>query len=110
MATPTGLSVRFTTTAQAIAELPSWHEATDRTILLTGDLASMALLHDAHPGIINRINLGGIHHRSGRDEHLRYLYLDSEEVALLRRLVETGAEIRAQDLPTARAVGPEALL
>ena len=95
---------------EAVRELPAWQQGTDRTILLTGDLATMATLRDAHPGIVTRINLGGIHHRTGRDEHLRYLYLDQAEVALVRRLAEDGAEILAQDLPTTRAVRPDALL
>jgi PTS system mannose-specific IIB component/fructoselysine and glucoselysine-specific PTS system IIB component len=110
MATPAGLKVRFATTAAAVAELPAWQGGSERTILLTGDLATMAALRDAHPAIVTRINLGGIHHRSGRDELLRYLYLDEAEVALVRRLAEGGAEILAQDLPTTRAVGPDALL
>lgn len=110
MATPSGLTVRFATTAEAVRELPAWQAGGDRTILLTGDLATMASLREAHPEIVTRINLGGIHHRNGRDEHLRYLYLDEAEVALVRRLAEGGAEILAQDLPTTRAVRPDALL
>jgi PTS system mannose-specific IIB component/fructoselysine and glucoselysine-specific PTS system IIB component len=110
MATPSALAVRFANTAEAVLDLPDWDAAARRTILLTGDLATMASLRDAHPEIITRINLGGIHHRPGRDEHLRYLYLDADEAALVRRLADDGAEIVAQDLPSTRAVGPDALL
>lgn len=101
MAVPEGVELTIVDTAAAIARLPEW--ATDRRtgILLTGDLGTMAALHAAHPDVLHRINLGGIHHRPGRTERLRYLYLDAEEVALLRQLQQDGAEITAQDLPTA---------
>ena len=51
-----------------------------------------------------RSNLGGIHHRTGRTERLRYVYLTDAEAAQLRELAARGIEITAQDVPTARPV------
>jgi mannose/fructose/N-acetylgalactosamine-specific phosphotransferase system component IIB len=110
MAAPDGLSMVFATVDQAITQLSDWHQEDDRTILLTGDLGTMTRLHAAHPAVVAKINLGGIHHREGRRELLRYLYLDGDEVDLIRHLTADGAEVSAQDLPTAKAVGAEALL
>ena len=64
----------------------------------------MAALHRAAPGVIRRINLGGIHHRPGRRERLPYVYLTDEELRCLVALEAGGAEITAQDLPTSPAV------
>lgn len=104
MAVPDGVDVLFTDTAGAIAQLPTW--AADRRdgLLLTGDLATMAALHDAHPALVHRINLGGLHHRPDRSEYLPYLFLASDERELLTRLDREGAAITAQDLPTTSPV------
>lgn len=109
MAAADGVEIAFASTADAIDQLPTWAADPRRTILLTGDLETMAALWRAHPGVVTRINLGGIHHRPGRHEKLRYLYLDEGEEALLDRLASGGADVVAQDLPTSRAVGVETL-
>jgi mannose/fructose/N-acetylgalactosamine-specific phosphotransferase system component IIB len=110
MAVPDEVEVIFATTSEAIAHLPEWSADPRSGILLTADLATMAALHDALPALVRRINLGGLHHRPGRAERLRYIYLTEDDEALLRRLGSEGTEITAQDLPTAAAVNLAALL
>ncbi|MCB9505370.1 MAG: PTS sugar transporter subunit IIB [Gemmatimonadales bacterium] len=110
MAAPDGLRVTFASTVEGIAGLPGWAQAADRTLLLTGDLDTMVALREAHPALVPRINLGGIHHQPGRVEKLPYLYLGPTEVAALERLRHAGASVAAQDLPTAPAVGLDDLL
>ena len=101
MAAPEGVEIAFATTADAIDRLPAWDADPRPTILLTGDLETMAALQAARPELVTRINLGGIHHRPGREERLRYLYLDDAEVALVDLMRSRGAIVTAQDLPTA---------
>lgn len=110
MAMPEGVELVFASTSEAIGRLAEWAADLRPGILLTGDLAAMAALHAADPALMQHINLGGIHHRVGRSERLRYLYLDEVEAALLRRMAEEGAVIAAQDLPTAPPVPLRALL
>ena len=110
MAVPDDVEIIFASTAEAIARLPLWSADYRPGILLTPDLATMAALHDAVPDLVRRVNLGGLHHRPGRVERLRYIYLGEGDEALLRRLGSEGTEITAQDLPTAAAVGLAALL
>lgn len=110
MAVPDGVEIVFAGTGDAIRQLTGWSADPRPGILLTGDLATMAALHDAEPVLVHRINLGGIHHRPDRHEKLRYLYLAGEEETLLRRLQAAGAEISAQDLPTTPPVALDALL
>jgi PTS system mannose-specific IIB component/fructoselysine and glucoselysine-specific PTS system IIB component len=110
MAVPDDVEIIFASTAEAIAQLPGWSADPRVGIVLTPDLATMAALHDGAPGLVRRVNLGGIHHRPGRVERLRYIYLADGDEALLRRLASEGTDIAAQDLPTAAAVGLTALL
>lgn len=110
MAAPDDVQIIFADIAKAVAHLADWMADPRPGILLTADLATMAALHDAVPALVRRINLGGLHHRPGRVERLRYIYLGDADEALLRRLGRDGAEISAQDLPTTPAVDLETLL
>ncbi|MEO8479134.1 MAG: PTS sugar transporter subunit IIB [Gemmatimonadota bacterium] len=104
MAAPDGIDVVFATLANAEMSLPAWAAESIRTIVLTGDLATMTALQHARPALVASINLGGIHHQPGRTEKLRYLYLGPEEYAALSALQAAGATVTAQDLPTSPAV------
>jgi PTS system mannose-specific IIB component/fructoselysine and glucoselysine-specific PTS system IIB component len=104
MAVPAELEIRFATGGEAGPQLGSWQAGERRTALLTGDIDTMAALHQASPAVVRRINLGGIHHRPGRRERLPYLYLTDDELRTLVALEAGGAEVTAQDLPTSPAV------
>jgi PTS system mannose-specific IIB component/fructoselysine and glucoselysine-specific PTS system IIB component len=104
MGVPPTMEVVFASLAEASRRLSEW-EADARTgILLAGDIDTMAALVAAAAGRINRVNIGGVHHRAGRSERLRYVYLTDDEAAKLRRLAANGVQVSAQDVPTARAV------
>jgi mannose/fructose/N-acetylgalactosamine-specific phosphotransferase system component IIB len=98
------IEVRFVTLAEAASQLPQWQSNGKRGLVLTGDLDTMAALHDANPEIVHRINLGGIHHRPGRRERLPFVYLTDQELRTLIALEERGAQVTAQDLPTSAPV------
>jgi PTS system mannose-specific IIB component/fructoselysine and glucoselysine-specific PTS system IIB component len=53
---------------------------------------------------IRRVNLGGIHHRAGRTQRLRYVFLTPGEESELRKLAQHGIEVTAQDVPAARPI------
>jgi PTS system mannose-specific IIB component/fructoselysine and glucoselysine-specific PTS system IIB component len=101
MAVPDGMAVSFATTEEAASTLPEWDASPHKTAILTGSLPTMARLHAAAPGIVQRINLGGIHHQPGRSERLPYVYLTDAELAELQALAADGATVTAQDVPTA---------
>jgi PTS system mannose-specific IIB component/fructoselysine and glucoselysine-specific PTS system IIB component len=50
------------------------------------------------------VNLGGIHHKPGRAQKLRYVFLTRDEESALRRLAAKGVEVSAQDVPAARPI------
>jgi mannose/fructose/N-acetylgalactosamine-specific phosphotransferase system component IIB len=104
MGVPANMEVVFASVSEAERRLPEW-DADGRTgILLAGDIDTMAAVVAAAAGRIRHVNIGGLHHRAGRTERLRYVYLTEEEAAKLRRLASNGIDVSAQDVPTARAV------
>ena len=104
MAVPPEIELRFATIAEAVPALGAWQAAPCRSLLLTGDIATMAALHAADAAVVRAINLGGLHHQPGRRQRLPYLYLTDEELARLRGLEAAGARVTAQDVPSAAAV------
>ncbi len=105
MAVPEGIDVVFASVSGAVGHLGEWREDARRTMLLTGDLPAMVRLRDADPAAVGHVNLGGIHHRPGRTERLPYIYLSPDEYQLLLDLASRGADLTAQDVPSAVPVG-----
>jgi mannose/fructose/N-acetylgalactosamine-specific phosphotransferase system component IIB len=109
MAVPPEMEVRFADVATAIREHAQYASDPRPGLLITGDITSMYRLVKGVKAI-GSVNLGGIHHRAGRSEKLRYVYLTPDEEQQLRELEAAGVEVTAQDVPSARAVPlPEVL-
>ncbi|HKN58441.1 MAG TPA: PTS sugar transporter subunit IIB [Gemmatimonadaceae bacterium] len=109
MAVPPDMEVRFVDVATAIRDHAKYASDPRPGLVLTGDISSM---HRLVKGVkaIGSVNLGGIHHRAGRSEKLRYIFLTPDEEHQLRELEAAGVEVTAQDVPSARAVPlPEVL-
>ena len=102
MGVPAHIDVTFVSVTEAARRLPEWRASDQAGILLAGNVGTLAAL--CAGGGIDQVNIGGVHHRPGRTERLRYVYLTDEEASQLRRLAETGVKVTAQDVPTARAV------
>lgn len=101
MGVPPEMDVFFESVTDASINLARYQDHERRGMLLTGDIESMARLIDS-TGTIPRVNLGGIHHKPGRVQRLRYVFLTSEEEARLRSIAAHGIEVTAQDVPAAR--------
>jgi mannose/fructose/N-acetylgalactosamine-specific phosphotransferase system component IIB len=109
MGVPPEMELYFADVEEAERSHGSWIADRRAGILLAPDLATMERLLARIPGI-RSINLGGVHHRPGRAQRLRYVYLTESEEELLRRLEGSGIEVTAQDVPTARPVPLSELL
>jgi PTS system mannose-specific IIB component/fructoselysine and glucoselysine-specific PTS system IIB component len=103
MGVPPEIEVKFASAVEVAARMPEWQADSRVGILLTGDIDTMAAVC-TNCDDIPSINLGGMHHRPGRRERLRYVYLTDDEAAKLKRLASSGVNVTAQDVPTARAV------
>jgi PTS system mannose-specific IIB component/fructoselysine and glucoselysine-specific PTS system IIB component len=102
MGAPPEMEVYFLSVDAAISQLPEYRADARHGLLLTGDIETMRRLVDA--GGITSINLGGIHHRAGRTQRLRYVFLNEDEESALRELATRGVSVTAQDVPGARPI------
>lgn len=109
MGVPPEMVVYFDSIETAVFKLPAYLADPRRGIVLTGDVESMRELVE-RSGRVERVNIGGVHHRPGRRERLRYVFLTEEEEAQLRALERYGVEVSAQDVPTAAPVPLHELL
>jgi PTS system mannose-specific IIB component/fructoselysine and glucoselysine-specific PTS system IIB component len=109
MGVPPDMEVYFDTVTGAAENLSRYQDDERRGLLLTGDIDTMTRLVDA-TGDIRRVNVGGIHHKPGRTQRLRYVFLNPAEEAQLRALASRGLEVSAQDVPAARPVPLDELL
>jgi mannose/fructose/N-acetylgalactosamine-specific phosphotransferase system component IIB len=108
MGVPPEMEVFFHSIADATGRLEAYRRDRRRGILLTGDVRSMACL--AAEGGIPAVNVGGVHHRPGRVQRLRYVFLNDDEERQLREIAARGVEVVAQDVPAAWPVPLEQLL
>ena len=101
MGVPPEMDVHFHSVGEAAEKLSAYQRDQRRGALLTGDIQTMARLIEL-TGTIARVNLGGIHHRTGRTQRLRYVFLAPDEEQALRSLAARGIDVSAQDVPAAR--------
>ena len=108
MGVPPEMEVRFHSTQDAAPRLDAYRTEPDPGILLTGDIPTMRelVLH----GGVREVNVGGIHHRAGRKQDLRYVFLTADEQRALRDVAALGALVTAQDVPAARAIPLDEML
>jgi mannose/fructose/N-acetylgalactosamine-specific phosphotransferase system component IIB len=102
MAVPPEMEIYFANVDTAIRDHARYASDPRPGILITGDIASMLRLVKGVKAI-GSVNLGGIHHRAGREEKVRYVFLTPDEEDQLRALEASGVEVTAQDVPSARA-------
>ena len=107
---PNELAAEFVTLDDARVNLPEWRTSGHRIILLTRDVKTMRAL--ARGGLLRGadINIGGIHHATGRRQILPYVYLSADEAEAVTELSDEGASVNARDLPASRRVDLNELL
>ena len=101
MGVPPEMEVYFESVASAAGNIASYQADERPGLLLTVDIATMTRLVDATRRI-PAVNVGGIHHRPGRMQRLRYVFLTAAEEEALRELARRGVAVTAQDVPSAR--------
>ncbi|HEY7895305.1 MAG TPA: PTS sugar transporter subunit IIB [Gemmatimonadaceae bacterium] len=103
MGVPPDVALYFSSVDDAVGQLDGWRADPRHGILLTGDIDTMRRLTERAPAI-REVNVGGIHHRPGRTERLRYLFLSAEEEQALRAMDARGVTIIVRDVPSARGL------
>ena len=102
MGVPPEMEIIFADVPEAIRRHPSFVADARRGIIVTADIDTMQRLVTGAG--VREVNVGGIHHRAGRNPRMRYVFLTPEEEEQLRSLMESGVKVTAQDVPSARPV------
>lgn len=103
MGVPPEMELIFADVATAIQNHDRYAGEKRKGIIVAPDIPTMQRLVYGVAGI-REVNVGGIHHRAGRVQKLRYVFLAPDEEAQLRAMVEGGVKVTAQDVPGAREV------
>lgn len=110
MAVPPEMEVRFASVEDAARTHAALASGRARAIVLTGDVATMRRFVEAvrttggGSAGVAAVNVGGVHHRAGRVQRMRYVFLTPDEEAALRALAAAGVQVTAQDVPGAKPV------
>ncbi len=109
MGVPPEMEIRFADVPSAVRDHPTYVSDPRHSIVLTGNIATM---HSLVAGVetVRAINVGGLHHRPGRTQKMRYVFLTPEEERELREIIASGVKVTAQDVPAARAVPMDEVL
>jgi PTS system mannose-specific IIB component/fructoselysine and glucoselysine-specific PTS system IIB component len=102
--------VRFSSVEDARRSLGDWLGDDVPSVLLTRDPEQMARLAAGRLLEGREVNVGGLHHRPGRQEIRSYIHLDAEDRDALRSLSEEGVLVSGRDLPSSSRVSLEQLL
>ncbi|MGD9546974.1 MAG: PTS system mannose/fructose/N-acetylgalactosamine-transporter subunit IIB [Candidatus Krumholzibacteriia bacterium] len=98
---PPSTAVSVLSIAESVAHLKSRAAGEERILVLTGSVFAMAeLVRLGAP--ISLVNVGGLHFAAGKKELFPFVYLDPMDLRSLRRLLDLGAELRAQQVPGGR--------
>ncbi len=103
MGVPPEMDILFADVDDAVRMHEQFISDSRRGIIVTPDIATMQRFVTG-AGSVRDVNVGGIHHRAGRTQKLRYVFLSPPEEAQLRVLMESGVKVTAQDVPGARPV------
>ncbi len=107
MAVPPDMEVRFVSVDDGARAHAALAAGRARAVVLAGDVTTMRRFVDAvraAPGVVPAVNVGGVHHRAGRVQRMRYVFLAPDEEAALRALAASGVQVTAQDVPGAKPV------
>lgn len=103
MGVPPEMEIIFADVQGAVRDHAKYAADKRKGIIVTPDISTMQRLVYGVPSI-REVNVGGVHHRAGRVQKLRYVFLAPDEEAQLRAMVESGVKVTAQDVPAAREV------
>jgi mannose/fructose/N-acetylgalactosamine-specific phosphotransferase system component IIB len=104
MGVPPELEILFVSIDQAAHDLSALQRDARRAIVLVGSVATMSALIERTTSTVPSVNIGGVHHATGRTQRMRYVFLTPEEESLLQGIAARGIVVTAQDVPAARPV------
>jgi mannose/fructose/N-acetylgalactosamine-specific phosphotransferase system component IIB len=100
---PPEIKVSIFSIAETVSQLAKVQFHNERIILLTssaGEMAELARLGAA----LAEVNIGGLHFSVGRKEMLPFVYVDKQELLAMKRLLDHGIELFAQQVPGGKSL------
>jgi mannose/fructose/N-acetylgalactosamine-specific phosphotransferase system component IIB len=97
-AAPPGVRVRIWTLKDTADQARAVAEGPDAAIIVVKDPRDLLDLFEMGAPF-KEINIGGMHYEEGRLELLPYVYVGDHDVHSLRRLLDMGLVVVAQDVP-----------
>ena len=95
---PPHIKVSFLTVAETAVELLNNLFKNEAVLILFESVKDVHAI--VQKGVrLDKINVGGLHHRQGATELLPFVFLTDEDRDLLRELVKSGITLLAQDIP-----------
>lgn len=100
---PPNMEVEFSTVADAPAALGEVVKSNRRVIVVIADVDTLVRVCQTSD-VVRRVNIGGLHERTGRRRRLPYVFLSDSEGESLKMLADDGVEVTASDVPSTKAV------
>ncbi len=97
-AAPTELRLEILDLKRAAERFEEFADESLAAIILFKTPAEAVALTDMGPRP-DRVNVGGMHFEEGKRKLLPYVFVDDEDVAAFRRLMERGIAVEAQEVP-----------
>jgi mannose/fructose/N-acetylgalactosamine-specific phosphotransferase system component IIB len=106
---PADIYVRALTVEEAVKETSCGAFRKTGAIFLFENPADLLRIMDA--GVkLDKVNLGGLHQRPGKTEAVKAIWLDEKDCADLQAIVDRGARVTVQMVPTEAEIGVETIL
>jgi mannose/fructose/N-acetylgalactosamine-specific phosphotransferase system component IIB len=102
-AAPPEIKVSILALTETAAQLKAGVFEGEKVILLVKHPRSVLSLMDLGLSV-SEVNIGGIHYREGREKVLENVYLDAEELSVMRELVKRGVKLDGRALPSSKMV------
>jgi mannose/fructose/N-acetylgalactosamine-specific phosphotransferase system component IIB len=102
---PPEIHVSVLGTSQTVAQLSSPNGPfgpRETGILLAGSPGDMHFIH-RHGYYFPEVNVGGMHHATGKQEMLPFVYVDAEDLEVFRSFLVSGTRLIAQQVPDTKA-------
>jgi mannose/fructose/N-acetylgalactosamine-specific phosphotransferase system component IIB len=97
-AAPPGVSVRIRTIRETADRIEAVAAGSEAAIIVVKDPTDLVDLYEMGARFAE-VNIGGMHYEEGRRMLLPYVYVGEHDVRALRRLLDWGVDVTAQDVP-----------
>jgi len=101
MSKPAGVKLNIFTVEKALAKMPKVETLRDTVFIVFGCTKDAARFIKGYPKI-KEINYGGIAKKEGSKQFSQVIYLNEEEIADTKSILDAGVHIIMQQLPTSK--------